>query len=143
MIFFFPGHEVDLSNPSNPAFLSAQIKALEEARNQAKLGQSIPYSSLQAVPGSAASEARQARIHGYIFIYYSFWYFPFEVIYGILKIVLWIKTTVEWVYADDIKVTQSTEPLLLCIDVESFFEGVRLYKFLKLTLICTFGTLIS
>lgn len=58
------GHEVDLSNPSNPAFLSAQIKALEEARNQAKLGQSIPYSSLQAVPGSAASEARQARIHG-------------------------------------------------------------------------------
>lgn len=36
----------------------------------------------------------------------------------------------EWVYADDIKVTQSTEPLLLCIDVESFFKGVRLYKFL-------------
>lgn len=72
MIFFFLGHEVDLSNPSNPAFLSAQIKALEEARNQAKLGQSIPYSSLQAVPGSAASEARQARIHGYIFIYIHF-----------------------------------------------------------------------
>lgn len=94
MIFFFPGHEVDLSNPSNPAFLSAQIKALEEARNQAKLGQSIPYSSLQAVPGSAASEARQARIHGYIFIYFSFWYFPFEVL-RILKILLWIKTTVE------------------------------------------------
>lgn len=126
--FFFPGHEVDLSNPSNPAFLSAQIKALEEARNQAKLGQSIPYSSLQAVPGSAASEARQARIHGYIFIYYSFWYFPFEVIYGILKILLWIGPTVEWVYANDIKVTQSTEPLLLCIDVELFFEGVILYK---------------
>lgn len=82
MIFFFPGHEVDLSNPSNPAFLSAQIKALEEARNQAKLGQSIPYSSLQAVPGSAASEARQARIHGYIFIY-SFLYFRFKVIYVI------------------------------------------------------------
>uniref|UniRef100_K1QM87 Histone deacetylase n=1 Tax=Magallana gigas TaxID=29159 RepID=K1QM87_MAGGI len=63
-IYPVTGHEVDLSNPSNPAFLSAQIKALEEARNQAKLGQSIPYSSLQAVPGSAASEARQARIHG-------------------------------------------------------------------------------
>ncbi|XP_056007744.1 histone deacetylase 4-like isoform X4 [Ostrea edulis] len=58
------GHEVDLSHPSNPAILSAQIKALEEARNQAKLGQSLPYSSIQAMPGSAASEARHARIHG-------------------------------------------------------------------------------
>ncbi|XP_022309887.2 histone deacetylase 4-like isoform X7 [Crassostrea virginica] len=58
------GHEVDLSNPANPAFLQAQIKALEEARNQAKLGQSLPFSSIQAMPGSAASEARQARIQG-------------------------------------------------------------------------------
>ncbi|XP_061179793.1 histone deacetylase 4-like isoform X3 [Saccostrea echinata] len=58
------GHEGDLNHPSNPALLSAQIKALEEARNQAKLGQSLPYSSLQAMPGSAASEARHARIHG-------------------------------------------------------------------------------
>lgn len=67
-IFYFSfqtsGHEVDLSNPANPAFLQAQIKALEEARNQAKLGQSLPFSSIQAMPGSAASEARQARIQG-------------------------------------------------------------------------------
>lgn len=47
-------------------------------------------------------------------------------IYGILKILLWIKTTVEWAYANDIKVTQSTKPLLLCINVELFFKGVRL-----------------
>lgn len=115
-MIFFPGHEVDLSNPSNPAFLSAQIKALEEARNQAKLGQSIPYSSLQAVPGSAASEARQARIHGYIFIYFLVWYFPFKVIYGILKILLRIKTTVKRVYANNVKMTQSPVPLPLHIN---------------------------
>lgn len=130
MIFCFPGHEVDLSNPSNPAFLSAQIKALEEARNQAKLGQSIPYSSLQAVPGSAASEARQARIHGYVFCLFFILVFSFQgdlwdlkkTFYGSKP--LWLKR----VYANNVKMTQSTVPLPLHIDVELIFEGVRLIK---------------
>ncbi|KAK3108585.1 hypothetical protein FSP39_011347 [Pinctada imbricata] len=52
----------------NQAYISAQIKALEEARSQSKLGHSplaSPFVPLPgaSTPGSAASEAHQARIH--------------------------------------------------------------------------------